>query len=124
MPSGDDNRRPVLNPNWLFATIVAILVSHLIFLYILLSLCFWGIRLNFLAILEREGVVTQQYMKQSRPNEELGLCRDLDDDFRNARNKAVEIILALLVPTSTIVGTNYIKDKRKEDDVQPPGSRN
>jgi len=117
MPPDDDNRRAVLHPGWLFATIIGILVSHLVFLYILLSLCTWGVRLNFLAILERDGVVTNKAFQSGPARDQLALCTDLDDDFRNARNKAIEIVLALLVPTSSVAG--YYANRKKKDDTDP-----
>jgi len=117
MPPDDDNRRAVLHPGWLFATIIGILVSHLVFLYILLSLCTWGVRLNFLAILERDGVVTSKAFESGPARDQLALCTDLDDDFRNARNKAIEIVLALLVPTSSVAG--YYANRKKKDDTDP-----
>ena len=47
-----------------------------------------------------------------------GLCVDIDDQFRNARNKAIEIILALLVPTSTVI-SSYMLKKKRDDDQRP-----
>ena len=118
MPPEDDNQRAVFNPNWLFATIVGILLFHYVFLGVSLSVCIWGLRLNFLRLIETEAPVTLERLKEDRASLELqGLCKDIDDQFRNARNKAIEIILALLVPTSTVIGS-YMKKKR--DDAQPP----
>ena len=118
MPPKNDNQRPVFNPNWLFATIVVILLFHYVFLGVSLSICIWGIRLNFLRLLE-VAPVTHKRFTEDRASQELeGLCEDIDDQFRNARNKAIEIILALLVPTSTVIGSYMMKKKR--DDAQPP----
>ena len=120
MPPKDDNQRAMFNPNWLFATIVGILMFHYVFLGASLSLCVWGIRLNFLRLIEKEVPVTLERLNEDRASQELqGLCKDIDDQFRNARNKAIEIILALLVPTSTVIGS-YMMKKKKRDDAQPP----
>ena len=114
----EEERKPIFNPNWLFFTIVGILLFHYVFLGVSLSICIWGIRLNFLRLLE-VAPVTLERLHEDRASQELeGLCKDIDDQFRNARNKAIEIILALLVPTSTVIGSYMMKKKR--DDVQPP----
>ena len=116
----DGERKPVFNPNWLFFTIVGILLFHYVFLGVSLSICIWGVRLNFLKILETQtGPVTKNQLDQDRATREFeGLCVDIDDQFRNARNKAIEIILALLVPTSTVV-SSYMLKKKRDDDQRP-----
>lgn len=111
--------RFLLSPRWLFFTIIGVLLFHYVFLSILLGLCVWGIRLNVLAILRRDGIVTNERLAETPLNEELGLCQEIDDDFRNARNKSVEIILALLVPTSAVVGewaNGRAKKRKKRED--------
>ena len=118
MPDDYDQPRNLIPPNWLFVTIVGILLFHYVFLGISLSICIWGIRLNFQKLLET-GPVTLERLNNDRASRELeGLCKDIDDQWRNARNKSIEIILALLVPTSTVIGSYMLKKKR--DDAQPP----
>ena len=115
----DDLReeRPVFNPNWLFFTIVSILLAHYIFLGITLTVCVWGIRKNFLRLLSTGPVTIERLNKDLASKELGGLCEDIDDQWRNSRNKAIEIILALLVPTSTVIGSYMLK--KKKDDDQP-----
>ena len=101
-------------------TIVSILLFHYVFLGSVLVLCVWGIRQNFQKLITTyDRAITDQELRESLPSKELGgFCIDIDDQWRNARNKAIEIILALLVPTSTVVGNYYMK--RKKEDVTPP----
>ena len=108
-----------MKPSWLFLTIVSILLFHYVFLGSVLILCVWGIRENFQKlIIMYDRAITDQELRESLPAKELGgFCLDIDDQWRNARNKAIEIILALLVPTSTVVGNYYMK--RKKEDITP-----
>ena len=78
----------------------------------------WVVRLNFLAILERDGVVTNKALESDPARDQLAICTDLADDFRNAKDKSLEVVLALLVPTSSAIGY-YAKRKKKDDTDRP-----
>ena len=102
-----------LKPGWLFITIVAILLGHNIDLGIALSACY-----NILT--EESEIKLEQARKagldpgidRSDLPQSGRICDDIDQQFRNARNKALEIILALLVP-SGVVGAAYAVQPRK-----------
>ena len=102
-----------LKPGWLFITIVAILLGHYIYLGIALSACY-----NILT--EESEIKLEQARKagldpgidRSDLPQSGRICNDIDQQFRNARNKALEIILALLVP-SGVVGAAYAVQPRK-----------
>lgn len=86
-----------LSPMVLWWTIIGILVGHYIFLGTQLGLCTWVAKEeaeNLLKIQEKTGkpLDSSDFTVANPP------CKDLADDFRNARNKAIEITLALLVP--------------------------
>jgi hypothetical protein len=102
-----------LKPGWLFITIVAILLGHYIYLGIALSACY--------NILTKESEIKLEQarkagldpgIKRSDLPQSGRICDDIDQQFRNARNKALEIILALLVP-SGVVGAAYAVQPRK-----------
>jgi len=102
-----------LKPGWLFITIVAILLGHYIYLGIALSACY--------NILTKESEIKLEQARKAGldPGIEISdlpqsgrICDDIDQQFRNARNKALEIILALLVP-SGVVGAAYVAQPRK-----------
>ena len=102
-----------LKPGWLFITIVAILLGHYIYLGIALSACY--------NILTKESEIKLEQARKAGldPGIDRGdlpqsgrICDDIDQQFRNARNKALEIILALLVP-SGVVGAAYAVQPRK-----------
>jgi len=102
-----------LKPGWLFITIVAILLGHYIYLGIALSACY--------NILTKESEIKLEQARKAGldPGIEISdlpqsgrICDDIDQQFRNARNKALEIILALLVP-SGVVGAAYAVQPRK-----------
>ena len=86
-----------LSPVMLWWTIIGILVGHYLFLGTQLGLCTW------LAKEEAENLLREQRKSSEKINSDdfkvtEPVCKDLADDFRNARNKALEITLALLVP--------------------------
>ena len=102
-----------LKPGWLFITIVAILLGHYIYLGIALSACY--------GIITKESEIKLEQARKAGldPGIDRGdlpqsnrICDDIDQQFRNARNKALEIILALLVP-SGVVGAAYVAQPRK-----------
>ena len=102
-----------LKPGWLFITIVAILLGHYIYLGIALSACY--------DIFTKESEIKLEQARKAGldPGIEISdlpqsgrICDDIDQQFRNARNKALEIILALLVP-SGVVGAAYVAQPRK-----------
>ena len=102
-----------LKPGWLFITIVAILLGHYIYLGIALSACY--------NILTKESEIKLEQARKAGLDPGVDrsdlpqsgrICDDIDQQFRNARNKALEIILALLVP-SGVVGAAYAVQPRK-----------
>ena len=102
-----------LKPGWLFITIVAILLGHYIYLGIALSACY--------DILTKESEIKLEQARKAGLDPGIDrsdlpqsgrICNDIDQQFRNARNKALEIILALLVP-SGVVGAAYVAQPRK-----------
>ena len=102
-----------LKPGWLFITIVAILLGHYIYLGIALSACY--------DILTKESEIKLEQARKAGLDPGIDrsdlpqsnrICDDIDQQFRNARNKALEIILALLVP-SGVVGAAYAVQPRK-----------
>lgn len=102
-----------LKPGWLFITIVAILLGHYIYLGIALSACY--------DILTKESEIKLEQARKAGLDPGVDrsdlpqsgrICNDIDQQFRNARNKALEIILALLVP-SGVVGAAYVAQPRK-----------
>ena len=102
-----------LKPGWLFITIVAILLGHYIYLGIALSACY--------NILTKESEIKLEQARKAGLDPGVDrsdlpqsgrICNDIDQQFRNARNKALEIILALLVP-SGVVGAAYVAQPRK-----------
>ena len=102
-----------LKPGWLFITIVAILLGHYIYLGIALSACY--------DILTKESEIKLEQARKAGLDPGVDrsdlpqsgrICNDIDHQFRNARNKALEIILALLVP-SGVVGAAYVAQPRK-----------
>lgn len=105
-----------IEPKLLFVTIVGILLFHYVFLGVQLGICTWAVRLNFLKLIE-QGPVTAERIGKA-PVGEQKLCHDIDDDFRNARNKSLEIMLALLVPTVPAGAAIY--DGMKSRKKKPP----
>jgi len=102
-----------LKPGWLFITIVAILLGHYIYLGIALSACY--------DIFTKESEIKLEQARKAGLDPGVDrsdlpqsgrICNDIDQQFRNARNKALEIILALLVP-SGVVGAAYAVQPRK-----------
>jgi len=102
-----------LKPGWLFITIVAILLGHYIYLGVALSACY--------DILTKESEIKLEQARKAGLDPGVDrsdlpqsgrICNDIDQQFRNARNKALEIILALLVP-SGVVGAAYVAQPRK-----------
>jgi len=108
-----------LKPGWLFITIVAILLGHYIYLGIALSACY--------DILTKESEIKLEQARKAGLDPGIDrsdlpqsgrICNDIDQQFRNARNKALEIILALLVP-SGVVGAAYVAQPRKPPPPSP-----
>lgn len=106
-----------LSPMILWWSIIGILVGHYIFLGTQLGLCTWVAREEAENLLERqrkEGGTLENSDFQITGREP---CKDLADDFRNARNKALEITLALLVPAGAHgvgKGEKRVKDETQE----------
>ena len=114
--------REGLNPGWLFLTIIAVLLGHYVFLGVSLRLC-----TNILAReseilldkIERLPADTPFRLEEEFLQESRQKCGSLADQFRNARNKALEILLALLVPAGAAVSaTEVLKTKPREK--KPP----
>ena len=101
-----------LSPMMLWWTIIGILVGHYIFLGTQLGLCTWVAKQeaeNLLELQEKTGKpLEREDFTVSSP-----ACKDLADDFRNARNKAIEITLALLVPAGAngVSGASERRDR-------------
>lgn len=109
-----------LSPAWLFVTIVAILIGHYIFLGVSLRLCTSVLEREVQIILDkREALPTNINLPTPITPEELAqsrrVCEDLGDQFRNARNKSIEIILALLVPSGVVLGGVAATKRTKND---------
>jgi hypothetical protein len=102
-----------LNPAWLFVTIVTILLGHYVYLGTVLTVCYGVISKEadiYLRQKEAQGV--NPSIRKDDLEKGQQLCADMDDQFRNARNKALEIILALLVPSGA-VGAVYAAQPKK-----------
>ena len=119
-----DGAQSGLRPGWLFIIIVGILLGHYVFLGVSLKLCY--------NVLEREAEILLDKIERSSTDQVLTkedtvrgerVCGDIADQFRNARNKALEVILALLVPSGLVLNASAGRSsqvKPKQQAVVPP----
>lgn len=110
-----------LRPSWLFMAIVAILLGHYVYLGVQLRLCFGVVEREANILLDKLSETDEDVALLEEQFQQSGrVCQDLGDQFRNARNKAVEIILALLVPSGLIMEGQSKQPAKKEEERQPP----
>ena len=91
--------REGLNPGWLFLTIIVVLLGPYVFLGVSLRVCTQVLSRETQILLdkiERLPADTPYRFSENLLNESKKTCSSLSDQFRNARNKALEILLGLV----------------------------